>query len=277
MLPVVHDPMNDDIGYRRVWLRREVLPVIEAGVGRDLRAVIARQATVLQSESELLDRLARAALDRAGDPPAIAALAAEEPAIARRAIRLWLAPDVAPPSQTEVDAVVDVAGGSRTAANLAGGDTVFARRGHLERRRVVAAQAASRAPSEPVAVAFPGTTTGLGWILESWVERAAPLAWPDGRWTCVVDADAMPDEAELRSARPAERFQPLGMAGTKTVATARAESGVAPGARGGGVVVATTGEVLWVVGYRIAERLRVTPRTRRYLWIAAINAEDSSA
>src|SRR5207247_809676 len=43
----VADPMNGDVRFRRVWLRREVLPALEPGAGRDLRGWLARQAEVL--------------------------------------------------------------------------------------------------------------------------------------------------------------------------------------------------------------------------------------
>ena len=52
-------PMNDDLAHQRVWIRHEVLPLLAAGAGRDLVPVLARQAEILRSESEELDRQAR--------------------------------------------------------------------------------------------------------------------------------------------------------------------------------------------------------------------------
>ena len=63
--PVV-DPMNADPAYRRVFVRREVLPALERAARRDLVPVLARQAEVLRAESELLDELASDALLRCG-------------------------------------------------------------------------------------------------------------------------------------------------------------------------------------------------------------------
>ena len=80
--PVV-DPMNGETRFRRVWLRREVLPLLEAGASRDLRALLTRQAEVMRDESALLDALASRALARAGDPPGVRELSALEPAVAR--------------------------------------------------------------------------------------------------------------------------------------------------------------------------------------------------
>ena len=60
-LAPVHDAMNDDSRFRRVWLRREVIPRLERDAQRDLVEVLARQAELLRDDDEYLDALA-------GDP-----------------------------------------------------------------------------------------------------------------------------------------------------------------------------------------------------------------
>jgi tRNA(Ile)-lysidine synthase len=122
------DPMNDDTSLRRVWVRREVLPLLSAGAGRDLVPVLARQAEILRSESDELDRQAAAAWP-GGARPAARDLAALAPVIARRAVRLWVGPPV--PSFAEVERVLAVARGSARAAQLAGGRTVVRSAGEL--------------------------------------------------------------------------------------------------------------------------------------------------
>ena len=64
-LAPLDDPMNADPAHRRVWLRREVIPALEAGADRDLRAVLARQAALARADSDLLDELAGELLARA--------------------------------------------------------------------------------------------------------------------------------------------------------------------------------------------------------------------
>jgi tRNA(Ile)-lysidine synthase len=120
-LVVLHDPMNDDEAFRRVAVRRRVLPMLEGVAGRDLVPVLARQAELLRAESDFLDELARVAWP-GPDGASARALVALPPVLARRAVRLWLGPP--PPSLAEVTRVLQVAAGEHRATELGGGRTV---------------------------------------------------------------------------------------------------------------------------------------------------------
>lgn len=233
-LAPIEDPMNADPAHRRVWLRREVIPALEAGAARDLRAVLARQAAVARADSDLLDDLAADLLSRtlAEDGSMATVPLVDAPiALARRALRLWLGPP--PPSAAEIDRVMAVARGERRAVELAGG-TAVSRSGRRLRRRSVDRVRGSGL----VAVELPGEVSGLGMDLVSWVERGVPVRWPDGRWTAVVDADRAGGRAVLR-----------------------------PGPGGQALLAFPDGSPLWVLGYRVDDRVRVSPGTRRFLWL----------
>ena len=110
-LAPVQDLMNDDVRYRRVWLRREVIPQLERDARRDLVDVLARQADLVRDDSEYLDGLAAALLEP-GSVQDAGHLAAAPVAIARRAVRSWLG--APPPGADQVEAVLAV-GPRRTA------------------------------------------------------------------------------------------------------------------------------------------------------------------
>jgi tRNA(Ile)-lysidine synthase len=269
-LDPVDDPMNGDLRHRRVWLRREVIPVLERGAARDLRAVLARQADVLRDEHALLSALGDRALASLGDPPDADALARLEPALARLAVRRWLGDP--PPSLAHVDAVLSVARGERRAVEVGGGRRVARYAGRLH---AVGGHGNDQDMPRSATIGLPGRAGVDGLVVDAWVERAAPVAWPDGRSVCVLDADLVGPRATLRAPMPGDRLQPLGLQGTKAVGTALAEAGVGGDARRGARVLVASegapvgaGSVLWVVGYRIDHRVRVTSRTRSFLWIS---------
>lgn len=272
-LTPVDDPMNHDVRHRRVWLRREVIPRLEAGAGRDLTTLLARQAQIMRDESEHLDAVAAEALAAAGEPPDAGAVATLPVTVARRVVRRWLGEP--PVGVDHVDAVLDVAAGGRRAVELPGGRRVVRAGGRLH-----VENGDGQPPGEPVGLSLPGRAAGCGVEVEAWVESAPPVGWPDGRWTCVADADRSGAEALLRCAEPGDRFRPLGLAGSKLVADALAELGLPPEARRRHAVVSAgtgaavpPGEPLWVVGYRIDDRVRVSAGTRRFLWLTARSIE----
>ena len=261
----VHDPMNDELHHRRVWLRREVMPLLVRGAARDLVEVLARQAEVLREDDELLDALAAEhTLDDA------VALSALPRALARRVVRRGLG--LPPPALSTVDAVLRVARGERRAVELPGGRRVERVGTHLH--LLDPAEVADAMPG-PVRVPVPGRARFGDLVVEAWIEEAPPVAWPDGGRLSVADADRVGPDAYVRVAHPAERFRPLGRGGSKLVRDALADAGIPAGRRaavpivaaGAGAAVAPDG-VLWVVGYRIDDRVRVTSRTRRYLWLS---------
>ena len=257
--PVV-DPMNGDSRFRRVWLRREVLPALEAGAGRDLRDLLARQAEVMRDESDLLDALARRALADAGDPPRTDRIAALEPALARRALRQWLGGS--PPSLATIDALLAVVAGERRALELPGRSP--GRAPPRSRRARAASTAVVRSPS----TAPPGRVRVAGIGLGA-RDRARDVD-RTGRAGRVA-----------RRARDLRRRRRHG--GRSRVAAARRSGGALRSARPAGhqagrrrvrtdgrrpvVATAASGGVVWVVGYRIDDRVRVTSRTRRFLWM----------
>ena len=104
-LPVLDDPMNDDVAFRRVAIRHEVLPLLDRVAGRDLMPVLARQAALLREETEFLDALA-ASRWPGPDGRAEPTLRALPPVLARRALRNWLG--APPPSADEVARVLAV-------------------------------------------------------------------------------------------------------------------------------------------------------------------------
>jgi tRNA(Ile)-lysidine synthase len=228
-LAPVHDPMNDDGDYRRVWLRREVIPFLESGAARDIVEVLARQADIVRDDDALLDELAseRATVDTRE-------LAAMPAALARRVVRKYLG---APPASfATVERVCAVARGDIRATELPGGDRIERVGGRLV-RVACSAGVAPRAAPAPVTLAFPGDARFGALDLSARIEHAPPVAWPDGRWVAVCDADLVPASATIEAA------------GSSVVVVGRSR--------------------IWRVGYRIDRRVRATLRTRRYLWLSA--------
>jgi tRNA(Ile)-lysidine synthetase-like protein len=255
------DAMNAQLRFRRVWLRREVIPMLEAGADRDLVDVLARQASVLHDDDELLDAQARTIAGAASQLDA-ADLVATPHALARRIVRQWLGEP--PAGYDQVEAVLALARGGRGSVQLPG-----SRRVERAGGRMVVISAPVESPA-PATLAVPGRVAFGPFDLEAWIEHASPVAWPDGRNVAVLDADRVGPTVHVVPPHDGARFLPLGRSGTKRVRDALREAGIASSARSvQPVLLDSARSVCWVVGYRIGEHVKVTARTRRFLWVSA--------
>ncbi|WP_406813821.1 tRNA lysidine(34) synthetase TilS [Mycobacterium sp. M23085] len=86
------DPHNDDRRFTRSRLRNEVLPLLEDVLGGGVAEALARTATALREDSELIDALAARALSDATTDAGlhVRALATLAAPVRRRVIRAWL-------------------------------------------------------------------------------------------------------------------------------------------------------------------------------------------
>ncbi|MEX2659781.1 MAG: tRNA lysidine(34) synthetase TilS [Acidimicrobiales bacterium] len=131
LTPVI-DPTNVDPAFRRNRVRHEVLPLLTDVAERDVVPIIARTAELAAADVDLLDGLAAAI-----DPSDGAALAGAPLALARRAVRRWLAAAAPPhpPDAASVERVLAVARGETVATELAGGLRVARTAGRLRIER----------------------------------------------------------------------------------------------------------------------------------------------
>ena len=81
----------------------------------------------------------------------------------------------------------------------------------------------------------------------------------------LLDGDAAAFPLSLRFPRPGDRFHPLGAAGSQKLQDFFVNKRVPRAIRPHVPLVLAGPEILWVVGYRIAEPFKVRPETRRVL------------
>ena len=90
-------------------------------------------------------------------------------------------------------------------------------------------------------------------------EASAGDAPPDNVWTAYLDRSTLGDELILRSRRPGDRFQPLGMDRHKKLQDFFTDSRVPRTWRDRVPLLTSPYGIAWVVGYRIANWVRVLP------------------
>jgi tRNA(Ile)-lysidine synthase len=110
---------------------------------------------------------------------------------------------------------------------------------------------------------------GQGSVLLDAVVTSPPedpdlLSGPRGAW---VDADCVTGRLVVRTRRNGDRYRPLGLRGTVKVQDLFVDRKIPREARGRVPIVADDRGVLWIPGFRVDHRGRITEGTKKALWL----------
>jgi tRNA(Ile)-lysidine synthase len=86
-----------------------------------------------------------------------------------------------------------------------------------------------------------------------------------GEEVVFLDREKLKEPFNLRSRRPRDKFKPLGMQGTKSVADFLIDMKVPRYERDEVMLLTTRGKIVWIVGYRISDEFKVTDKTKKVL------------
>ncbi len=134
-------------------------------------------------------------------------------------------------------------------------------------RLVLALVQASICPLPPLKgisnINIPGETD-----LPSWRVRAdiiQEVVGDDNGLVASFDLDKVGKELTVRRRRPGDRFQPLGMSQTKKLQDFMVDSKIPRSWRDRVPLICSPKQILWVVGWRIDDRVKVTENTKEIL------------
>lgn len=130
--------------------------------------------------------------------------------------------------------------------------------------------------AERVPLAVPGRTAlpGAHTLLAELLPREQADWGAAGRDEAWLDADACGPRLWLRTRRPGDRFQPLGMAGQKKLHDFFVDEKVPRAERDRIPLVISPRGLVWVVGHRLDGRFGVRPETRHLLHLRWERGQD---
>jgi tRNA(Ile)-lysidine synthase len=264
------DSTNADWANPRNRMRHDVLPVLRAHFNPRVDAALARTADILREDHawlvEMAGEAARKIVSQSDGRVSVnlAALNGLPAALARRVALKAL--ETANPGRSygleEADSIRLVTAGEAlpelagVRMERSGENVVIQKRGN--RRPVI--------EGFELALPVPGLVTDPGgsWEIaaEGPLTSPAPLEAALGASRVAVDAQRLSGALHVRSRRPGDRLQPLGMTGRKKVQDVlvdrkvpRDERDMVP------IITDMTGRIVWVAGHVLDEGFRVTPRT----------------
>jgi tRNA(Ile)-lysidine synthase len=121
-------------------------------------------------------------------------------------------------------------------------------------------------------IKVPGETLIPGWRIEASLKAPASLPGATesknnlaGMFSSEFDSDLVGDNLIVRARQRGDRFQPLGMEGTKKLGEFMLDAGIPRLWRERIPIFCTPRQIIWVAGWRMDERVRVTSTTRQVL------------
>lgn len=273
-LPFRHDPTNRDGSNLRGRLRRDVLPALMRE-SPELARIIGRSATLF---ADLDDFLSREAADAAGkllvrESPGEMVLDGPSGRPYHRVVLSTVLRNAIRRQSAAADAAYDPLerlvrawqAGERETIDLRGGVRVS-----VDRDRVVVA---SHSTPRPVLserdLRVPGEVTldPFGAVLrvdeftsepaETEVEAEGAVAWLDTR--------NLRPPLRVRARRPGDRYRPAGSTGSAKIQDLLVDRKIPRQVRDTVPVVVDAEGILWVAGFRVDERARVSARTNERL------------
>ncbi len=269
------DSSNSDLALTRNRVRLELLPLLERYNPR-IRDALLRLGASAALDHDFLSQAAdeaRGRLSADAEQGVVsisrAGFRALHPALQRHVLRLAyreVAGTAKELSHRHVEDMVRLSGG-RTGARLALPGGLAFEVGYDELR--LAAAGVRPESAQPIAgeneLTIPGETRVGAWRVLA--ELAAPAAEPPagGPLRVALDAERVGGGLHVRSRRPGDRINPLGMAGARNVQDVMVDARTPAADRDGVPLVVSERGVVWVVGHRMAHWARVRVDTQRVL------------
>lgn len=268
------DISNFDPSFTRNRIRLELIPQLEAEYNPGIKKLFHKTAEIVADDDRYLDEQARTAYEQCCTSEAlhIPTLIVHDIALQRRIIRHWLAQLTVPvvPSFEQVEAICALTG--RYSGGFGSVD--------LPNKKIVYRDYEFLLIGDPLvhemlevhrSLKIPGETAvpELGVKVKTDViETNAAFALPHQNEKGVeyFDLDHLGEALALRNWHKGDRYQPIGLKGTKKLHDIFVDEKISSRERHKiPLLVNDVGEICWVIGYRIAESFKIKPTTRKVL------------
>ena len=288
----VLDKSNTDTKFLRNKIRHNLIPVLKSSYNPKIIETLNRFSSIIQHENEWIEDITDSlfkqcvqAAERGRVTLSVKNLNREHVAAKRRIIRKAIAivkGDLRRISYRHIEAAIDLLQNGIFYKSLDLPDRIRIKR-HKEELTVSKEKTSLREfnvkPTDAASLSFeyrilkPGTLLmkeiGIKIrlkLLQAGIE-GFPAIFSDERMTAFFDMDHLDFPLTLRNFRPGDRFTPLGMSGTQRVKKYFVDKKVHPADRANCPVLLSCGKIIWVVGHRIDDSVKVLPLTSQALKI----------
>jgi len=259
------DASNVDPAYERNKIRHALIPLLQREYNPAIVDALNRLASLQRMDESLLERLDDGAWETCVYQPGHLArtpFRTLDTALQHRCM-LRCIRDAGGQADFETTARAVgavISGDAGIQIDLGNGRALYV----AARHAVIAPLERARDAAE-VHVPIPGVAQGFGYsirarLLESLPEAPLPVHCHVGRQ--LFDGDTLGSSFTVRHRRPGDRFQPLGMAGTRKLKDIFNDLGLTPPERDAQLLVESLGGLVWIPGHTICAGVALTEHTK---------------
>ncbi|MFA5867912.1 MAG: tRNA lysidine(34) synthetase TilS [Actinomycetota bacterium] len=272
------DETNEENVFLRNKIRGELIPQLEREFNPAFKEEIAREIMTIEADVDLLEDLTERAWDEAAEITGESVILnrsafLDQPlAIQRRLLRLAAEELAGEPSPLSFQNTVDimekvVTGDSGASLDLPGGLSARREYDTIIIEPLIEVPADDEPDFPATALRVPGVTRLdlLNVAIEAVFTSPELLDKAAGEGVAFLDAGLVKGSGTVRPPHEGDRFTPYGMDGSKKLSDVFVDSKTPRPARRVTPVVEFNGHIVWVAGYRIDEKYKVTRRTKRML------------
>lgn len=275
------DASNRDVSIPRNRLRHESLPMLSGQFNPNLEATLTRTARIAREAHEYMKQQAKAVLLRVAKEQSPERIVLDIHRINKynRVIHSYvlrqaytrLAGVGKMPSHRRIECALKLMAEGRVGARAVLSEDIGLL---LDRDGLVLEKSISSSVSGDVEVGKPFPISGTSWQLliadEAWsTKRTLPAA---DQYSEFVDAASIKGRLRVRWARPGDFFYPLGMQRPKKIQDFFADNKVPIRRRTTTPVLECDTGIVWVCGFRIDDRFKVTAETKKVLHLQLIQS-----
>ncbi|PPD57980.1 tRNA lysidine(34) synthetase TilS [Dehalogenimonas etheniformans] len=273
-----NDASNESLSFTRNRIRRKLLPSLRQDFNPSIDEALDRLSKLAVEEVDFKNREAAKAsesiirtegplvkIDRKG-------YLGLHPALKRALLRQALVSVLGSPKDIEavhIEKMVDLAEGETgRSVNLPDGINFISSYSELVLGRDVSADIPLPEITGTYAINVPGVTEMPGWNITASVIEYGPdliTGKENDGFSQLFDFDAVGSELKVRTRKPGDRFIPLGEVAEKSVKDYFIDAKVPRLWRPRVPVVVNHGQIVWLAGYRLDDRAKVTPATKNVL------------
>ena len=273
-LPYCTDQSNEQNHFRRNYIRNELLPALRERLNPKVDAALCQLAETVAEEDDYLEAVTRQAVSRVVSRTIGGKIELDlhrflpyDRWIRRRLLRHCVTlglPGQPAPDKVVIERLDALARGDHRAVDMPGG-----MRAVRTKRSLVLVPA----PVEPFSIELRrGRRAKLEPLHLEFVMRLSAKVpdGPAGRRRAnkvVMDAAKVAPPVVVRSVKAGDRFQPLGLGGTKKVSEYLINRKVPMVLRDEVPVVSDRQGIIWLVGFEISDRVKIDKGTRKVLHV----------